>query len=46
MGIDPAGREWDRENTLYYYRARCYDPQIGRFLKAVKIVFAELRSHD
>ena len=27
-----AGREWDSETGLYYYRARYYDPQIGRFL--------------
>ncbi len=27
-----TGREWDREASLYYYRARYYDPRIGRFL--------------
>ena len=27
-----TGREWDAESGLYYYRARYYDPQIGRFL--------------
>jgi RHS repeat-associated protein len=26
-----TGREWDRETGLYYYRARYYDPEIGRF---------------
>ena len=26
-------REWDKEADLYYYRARYYDPQIGRFLQ-------------
>ncbi len=26
-----TGREWDEENGLYYYRARYYDPQAGRF---------------
>ena len=26
------GREFDAETGLYYYRARYYDPQIGRFL--------------
>lgn len=28
-----TGREWDEEIDLYYYRARHYDPQIGRFLQ-------------
>jgi RHS repeat-associated protein len=27
-----TGREWDAETGLYYYRARYYDPKIGRFL--------------
>lgn len=27
-----TGREWDSETELYYYRARYYDPTIGRFL--------------
>ncbi|HMD83468.1 MAG TPA: RHS repeat-associated core domain-containing protein [Terriglobia bacterium] len=38
-GFDPAtdwylytGREIDTETALYYYRARYYDPQAGRFL--------------
>jgi RHS repeat-associated protein len=26
-----TGREFDTETTLYYYRARYYDPQSGRF---------------
>ncbi len=26
-----TGREWDAETGLYYYRARYYDPQTGRF---------------
>jgi RHS repeat-associated protein len=28
-----TGREWDNESGLYYYRARSYDPNIGRFLQ-------------
>ncbi|MFH1782625.1 MAG: RHS repeat-associated core domain-containing protein, partial [Candidatus Omnitrophota bacterium] len=27
-----TGREYDRESGLYYYRARYYDPSVGRFL--------------
>ena len=27
-----TGREFDQESELYYYRARYYDPQIGRFI--------------
>jgi RHS repeat-associated protein len=27
-----TGREFDTETNLYYYRARYYDPQVGRFL--------------
>jgi RHS repeat-associated protein len=27
-----TGREWDPESGLYYYRARYYDPGIGRFV--------------
>jgi RHS repeat-associated protein len=27
-----TGREWEPEVSLYYYRARFYDAQIGRFL--------------
>jgi RHS repeat-associated protein len=27
-----TGREWDQETGLYYYRARYYDPSIGRFI--------------
>lgn len=27
-----TGREWDEESGFYYYRARYYDPAIGRFI--------------
>ncbi len=27
-----TGREYDAESGLYYYRARYYDPQVGRFI--------------
>lgn len=27
-----TAREWDPEVSLYYYRARFYDPRIGRFI--------------
>jgi len=27
-----TGREYDRETRLYYYRARYYDPEVGRFM--------------
>ncbi len=27
-----TGREWDSEIELYFYRARYYDPRVGRFL--------------
>jgi RHS repeat-associated protein len=28
-----TGREYDSETGLYYYRARYYSPQLGRFLQ-------------
>ena len=28
-----TGREFDTDTSLYYYRARYYDPQTGRFLR-------------
>jgi RHS repeat-associated protein len=34
-----TGREWDEETGLYYYRARYYDPQIGRFISEDPIGF-------
>jgi RHS repeat-associated protein len=30
-GFAFTGREWDTETELYYYRARYYDPGLGRF---------------
>lgn len=29
--IEYAGRDFDSETGLYYYRARYYDPSVGRF---------------
>jgi RHS repeat-associated protein len=34
-----TGREWDKETALYYYRARYYDPSIGRFISRDPIGF-------
>jgi RHS repeat-associated protein len=31
-GYAYSGREWDAETELYYYRARYYDPRLGRFI--------------
>ena len=28
-----TARRWDEESSLYYYRARMYDPVLGRFLQ-------------
>lgn len=35
-----TGREHDTESGLYYYRARYYDPTIGRFMQEDPIGFA------
>jgi RHS repeat-associated protein len=34
-----TGREFDSETGLYYYRARYYDPRIGRFLSEDPVGF-------
>jgi RHS repeat-associated protein len=34
-----TGREWDPEIGLYYYRARYYDPRMGRFISEDPIRF-------
>ena len=39
-----TGREFDAETGLYYYRARYYDPEIGRFPYGAKTRPARLRS--
>ncbi len=35
-----TGREYDEESGLYYYRARYYDPKIGRFITQDPIGFS------
>ena len=35
-----TGREWDAESGLYFYRARYYDPQVGRFVSSDPIGLA------
>jgi Rhs family protein len=34
-----TGREWDVESDLYYYRARYYDANIGRFIQSDPVGF-------
>jgi RHS repeat-associated protein len=38
-GFSFTGREWDPETGLYYYRARYYDPKMGRFIRQDPIGF-------
>ncbi len=35
-----TGREWDSEINLYYYRARFYDPKLGKFLQTDPMGYA------
>ena len=35
-----TGREWDAESGLYFYRARYYDPEVGRFVSSDPIGLA------
>jgi RHS repeat-associated protein len=36
-----TGREYDTETCLYYYRARMYEPQLGRFMQPDPIGYAD-----
>lgn len=36
-----TGRRWDEESGLYYYRARYYDPQHGRFVQRDPIGYGD-----
>lgn len=36
-----TGRRWDDETGLYYYRARIYVPELGRFLQPDPIGYAD-----
>jgi RHS repeat-associated protein len=38
-GYSFSGREWDPEVQLYFFRARYYDPHLGRFLQEDPIGF-------
>jgi RHS repeat-associated protein len=39
-----TGREYDSETGLYYYRARYYNPQIGRFISRDPIGYVDSMS--
>ena len=36
-----TARRWDNESSLYYYRARMYNPQIGRFMQPDPIGYGD-----
>ena len=36
-----TGRRYDTETGLYYYRARYYSPEIGRFLQTDPVGYVE-----
>jgi len=36
-----TGREYDKETGLYFYRARYYNPQIGRFLQTDPVGYGD-----
>ncbi|GAB5406686.1 MAG: hypothetical protein Aurels2KO_49170 [Aureliella sp.] len=38
-----TGREWDQTISLYHYRARMYDPALGRFCSKDPILFVRHR---
>jgi RHS repeat-associated protein len=39
-----TGRRWDEESGLYYYRARYYDCESGRFLQRDPVTYAQLQN--
>ena len=39
QGYAYTGREWDPETGLFYFRARYYDPKVGRFISGDPIGF-------
>ncbi len=41
-----TGREWDNEAGLYYYRARYYDPTVGRFVSEDPLPGSSVDSYE